>query len=72
MPRRRIGAARAANAGERRAKEANLCAAGDEAVAELMRGRRAEVWLRRNRAAIGAYNAHVEGGGAYGDGVRTF
>jgi len=29
-------------------------------------------WLAQNRAAIDAYNAHIERDGVFGDGLRSF
>ena len=31
-----------------------------------------EEWLRRNRAALDAYNEHVEKEGVFSDGLRSF
>lgn len=50
----------------------NLSAALEDALAEIVRRRRAEAWLQQNRAAIDAYNAHVEARGVFSDGTRTF
>lgn len=50
----------------------NLSAALDEALAELVRRRRAERWLEENQGAIEAYNAQVEKHGVFSDGLRSF
>ena len=39
-----------------------------DAVRQLQR----EEWLRMNRAALGAYNEHVEKHGVFSDGLRSF
>jgi antitoxin CcdA len=50
----------------------NLSAALEEALSEIVRRRRAETWLQQNRAAIDAYNAHLDARGVFSDGTRTF
>ncbi len=50
----------------------NLSAALEQALIETLRKRRREQWLAENRAAIAAYNDHVEQHGVFGDGLRTF
>ncbi|MBS1767508.1 MAG: type II toxin-antitoxin system CcdA family antitoxin [Acidobacteria bacterium] len=57
---------------EARALDINLSAALDEALAGIIRKRRAEVWLEENRAAMDAYNDHVERHGVFSDGLRGF
>lgn len=41
-------------------------------LAEAIRRRETEEWLRRNRAAIEAYNEHVEKHGVFSEGLRSF
>jgi antitoxin CcdA len=50
----------------------NLSGVLEDALAEVVRRRRAEAWLEQNRAAIDAYNDHVERRGVFSDGTRTF
>lgn len=57
---------------EARALGINLSAVLEEALAEIVRKRRMEVWLEENRAAMDAYNEHVERRGVYSDGRRGF
>lgn len=57
---------------EARALDINLSAALDEALAGIIRKRRAEAWLEENRAAMDAYNDHVERHGVFSDGLRGF
>lgn len=39
---------------------------------EALRQQQREDWLRRNRAAIDAYNEEVESRGVFSDGLRSF
>lgn len=41
-------------------------------LAQAIRQREAEEWLRRNGAALDAYNEHVEKHGVFSDGLRSF
>ena len=41
-------------------------------LAEAIRREERAEWLRRNRAAIEAYNEHVEKHGVFSDGLRSF
>lgn len=50
----------------------NLSAELDAALAEIIRKRQAELWLEENRAAMDAYNAHVEKRGVFSDALRGF
>jgi antitoxin CcdA len=50
----------------------NLSAALDQALGEIVRKRQAELWLEENRAAMEAYNAHVEKQGVFSEGLRGF
>ena len=34
--------------------------------------RRREEWLKNNRAALDAYNEHIEADGVFSDGLRSF
>ena len=34
--------------------------------------RRREEWLKENRAALDAYNEHIEADGVFSDGLRSF
>lgn len=48
----------------------NLSAELEERLTETLRQRRAEQWLRDNRAAIEAYNKFVEENGIFGEEFR--
>ena len=37
-----------------------------------IRQRRREEWLKSNRAALDAYNEHIEADGVFSDGLRAF
>ncbi len=37
-----------------------------------VREKQREQWLKANRAALEAYNAHVEKDGVFSDGMRSF
>jgi antitoxin CcdA len=50
----------------------NLSAELDAALGEIIRKRRAELWLEENRIAMEAYNALVEKRGVFSDGLRSF
>jgi antitoxin CcdA len=50
----------------------DLSAALDEALAEIVRRKRAERWLAENQAAIAAYNAHLDKLGAFSEPLRGF
>lgn len=50
----------------------NLSASLERALTEELRQHRAQQWLADNRAAIDAYNADVDAGGAFGDKLRGF
>jgi antitoxin CcdA len=58
----------------RKAKEMdiNLSATFEQALLEALKQRQREQWLAENRAAIAAYNDHVEEHGSFSDGLRTF
>ena len=55
-----------------RALDINLSAEFEKHIAEVIRQRRAEQWLKDNREAIEAYNRHIERDGIWSDGLRTF
>lgn len=50
----------------------NLSSALEQALAQLLRQRQQERWLKDNREAITAYNQDVEKHGAFSDGLRSF
>lgn len=50
----------------------NLSAALEHTLAQLLRQRQQEQWLKENREAIAAYNQDVEKHGAFGDAHRSF
>ena len=50
----------------------NLSQVLEEGLAEAIRRREADEWLKRNRAALDAYNEHVEKHGVFSDGLRSF
>lgn len=55
-----------------KALDINLSAALEQALAQLLKQRQQEQWLKENRAAIAAYNQEVEAHGAFGDTLRSF
>ena len=55
-----------------RKMDINLSATLEQALLEIVRKRQGEQWLAENRAAISAYNDHVEKHGVFSDGLRTF
>jgi antitoxin CcdA len=57
---------------EARAEDINLSAALETALAEQLRIRRRQKWLKENAVAISAYNRQVDEHGSYGDKVRGF
>jgi antitoxin CcdA len=50
----------------------NLSQVFEAGLVDAIRQQEGEEWLRRNRAAIEAYNEHVEKHGVYSDGLRSF
>ena len=44
----------------------------EEGIATSVRTHAREQWLGRNRAALSAYNEHVEKHGVFSDGLRSF
>lgn len=57
---------------EARARGINLSATLDAALEEVLRGSREAAWREENRAAIAAYDEHVERDGLFADRVRLF
>ncbi|MEK1939468.1 MAG: type II toxin-antitoxin system CcdA family antitoxin [Pseudomonas sp.] len=57
-----------------KAKESgiNLSATLEQALAEALKNKQREQWLTENRAAINAYNDHVEIHGVFSDELRSF
>jgi len=55
-----------------RTMDINLSATLEDALLQIVRKRQREEWLAENRAAIDAYNDHVEQHGVFSDGLRTF
>lgn len=55
-----------------KALDINLSATLEQALAQLLRQRQQEQWLKENRAAIAAYNQDVEAHGSFGDALRSF
>lgn len=55
-----------------KALDINLSAALEQALAQLLKQRQQEQWLKENRAAIAAYNQDVEAHGSFGDALRSF
>jgi antitoxin CcdA len=50
----------------------NLSRVLEAGLAEAIRREERAAWLRRNRAALEAYNEHVEKHGVFSDGLRSF
>ena len=50
----------------------NLSGLAEEALAQAVKARLAESWLRENALAIQAYNEHVDTHGVFSDGLRSF
>ena len=50
----------------------NLSQEFEQHLAQVVRQRRAEQWRQANRAAIDAYNRHIERDGLWSDGFRSF
>ena len=50
----------------------NLSQVFEAGLAHAIRQREAEEWLKRNRAALDAYNEHVEKHGVFSEGLRSF
>lgn len=52
--------------------DVNLSSVLEQALEEEVKLRLRERWLRENQAAIAEYNARVDAGGVFSDGVRGF
>ncbi|TMG73648.1 MAG: acetoacetyl-CoA synthase [Betaproteobacteria bacterium] len=50
----------------------NLSQAVEAGLTEAIRRHERAQWLARNRAALNAYNQHVEKQGVFSDGLRAF
>ena len=50
----------------------NLSQVLETGLVEAIRRRDAQGWLKRDRAALKAYNEHVERHGVFSEGVRSF
>ena len=50
----------------------NLSQVLEAGLADAIRRREREEWLRKNRAALEAYNEHVAKNGVFSDGLRSF
>jgi antitoxin CcdA len=50
----------------------NLSATLERALAEELAGLQRARWRQENRAAIAAYNRHIDEHGAFADGMRSF
>lgn len=55
-----------------RALDINLSATLEVALAAEVKRRRADQWLKDNKASLDAYNALVEKNGVFSDGLRGF
>lgn len=50
----------------------NLSQVLEIGLSEVIRQRQCEEWLKKNRAAIEAYNDYVDKHGVFSDGLRSF
>jgi antitoxin CcdA len=50
----------------------NLSKVLEAGLAESIRQHEREQWLEKNRAALDAYNEHIEKHGVFSDGMRSF
>ena len=50
----------------------NLSQVLEAGLAQAIREREGEEWLKRNREALEAYNEHVEKHGVFSEGLRSF
>ena len=50
----------------------NLSQVLEAGLADAIRRQEGERWLKKNRAALEAYNEHVEKHGVFSDGLRSF
>ncbi|MGH8455364.1 MAG: type II toxin-antitoxin system CcdA family antitoxin [Stenotrophobium sp.] len=57
---------------EARAQGLNLSRFLEQTLREVLKHDRAQRWQEENKAAIAAYNAHVERHGVFSNGLRRF
>ncbi len=57
---------------EARRLKLNLSKVFEASLTEAIRKHQAEEWLAKNRAALEAYNEHIEKDGVFSDGLRSF
>ena len=50
----------------------NLSKVFEAGLADAIRQREREQWIEQNRAALEAYNEHIEKDGVFSDGLRSF
>ncbi len=50
----------------------NLSATFENALTKLIKEKQKEKWLQSNKAAIKAYNKHVDKNGVFSKGIRSF
>ena len=50
----------------------NLSQVFEAGLVDAIRRQEGEEWLKKNRAAIEAYNEHIEKHGVFSDGLRSF
>jgi antitoxin CcdA len=50
----------------------NLSQVFEAGLTEAVRQKEREAWLKKNRAALDAYNQYVEKHGVFSDGLRSF
>ena len=50
----------------------NLSQVLEAGLVDAIRQQEGEAWLKKNRAALEAYNEHVEKHGVFSDGLRSF
>jgi antitoxin CcdA len=50
----------------------NLSATLEQALAQILKQQQRAQWLRDNKAAMSAYNEHVDSTGVFSDGQRSF
>ena len=50
----------------------NLSQVFEAGLSAAIRQRRREEWLKDNRAALDAYNEHIEADGVFSDGLRSY
>ena len=50
----------------------NLSQVFEAGLTEAIRQKECEAWLKKNRAALDAYNRYVEKHGVFSDGLRSF